>query len=233
MPKVMKPPAAYDADSVDTGFDQYDGPPPTPGLYKGKVKKLLLSQVESGDKKGEQRVLVICDITESKFKGAGVAKWVQLTEQGSPWVNQFLRALTDGSDKAFKEMREAFKKGYKVEGPDSKKRYSIEMFSNKFVPIGKDINFVVARRTIEQGERTGEVVAQIARFVTPFVDPDGDDVDDESLDGLDDAPDFDTEPDADDDSTETEPEAEDSSDLSAGDDDTGEPEDADDPWSVG
>jgi hypothetical protein len=229
----MKPPADYEEDSVDTGFETYDGPPPTAGLYKGKVKKLLLQQVESGEKKGEQRILVICDITVGKFKGAGVAKWLQLTKQGSPWVNQFLRALTDGSDAAFADMRAGFKKGYACEGPDSKKRYSIEKFANKFVPIGKDINFFVTQRTIEGGERDGELVAQIARFVTPVngtvSDDDEPDADDSFADALAEVAD---DPDTDDVSTDDDNVPDDDSDLSAGNDETGEPEDTDDPWSV-
>ncbi|AGT14081.1 hypothetical protein SEA_WEISS13_71 [Mycobacterium phage Weiss13] len=175
MPKVMKPPTDYDDSATNTGGDWYDGPPPKPGLYKGVVKKMLLSKVTQGEKKGEQRIMVICEISEGKFKGAGVSKWLQLTQQGSPWVNQFLHALTDGSEAQKAAIRKAFKEiGFAVDDADAKKRYPIVRIGKKTNPIGRPISFVTKMRTDDQGVER----AEISRFVTPRAADDDEDEDD-------------------------------------------------------
>jgi hypothetical protein len=218
----MKPPSTYKSDAVDTGGDWYDGPPPPPALYKGKVKMMLLSKVASGDNKGEQRIMVLCEITEGKYKGAGVTKWLQLTEQGSPWVNQFLRSLTDGSDAQFKGIREAFEQvGYTVGDPDAKKRLPIIKIGKKTNPVGMPTSFVTKLRTNPEDQVTR---AEISRFVTPFVEASEDDdngeatteTDDFESDGLDEF--------AEDSTENPEPEADSST--------TADADDDDDPWSV-
>lgn len=182
MAKVLKPPSSYSAESTTGGGDWYDGPPPSPGTYRGVVKKLLLQDV-----RGEQRIMVLCEITEGKFKGAGVTRWFQLTEQGSPWWNQFLVSLTDGSDAQSRGIRQAFATdGFAVDDPDQKGRLPIVRIGKKTNPIGKSVVFVTKLRTGNDDiER-----AEISRFVQPREevadDNDSDDgVLEDSLDGMD------------------------------------------------
>lgn len=213
MARVMKPPTEYDESDTDTGGGFYDGPAPKPGLYKGVVKKLLLSKVSEGEKKGEQRIMVICDITEGKFKGAGVTKWLQLTKQGSPWVNQFLHSLTDGSEAQKNGIRKAFKEiGYECGDPDSKKRLPIIKIGKKTNPIGMTTNFVTKMRSDD------ETRAEIARFVIPIDDSAGDDEEDTDLETTTDT----------DESDGLDEFADDAEDTATEEDST----DEDDPWSV-
>ena len=212
MPKVMKPPTEYDSNDIDTGGgDWYDGPPPPPGFYKGKVVKLLLTKVSSGDRAGEQRIMVVCEISEGQYKGAGVIKWLQLTKQGSPWLNQFLHSLTDGSEEQKKAIRKAFKEiGYEVGDMDAKKRLPIVKIGKKTNPIGMETQFVTKMRD----ER-----AEISRFVIKngaSVEDSGESsTDDFESDGLDEFAE----------ETTGNPEPEADSEPSAADDD-------DDPWST-
>lgn len=182
MAKVLKPPSGYSAESMSSaGGDWYDGPPPQPGVYKGMVKKLLWQEI-----RGEQRIMVLCEISDGKYKGAGVTRWFQLTEQGSPWWNQFLASLTDGSEGQQKAIRQAFATdGFAVDDPDAKGRLPIVRIGKKTNPIGKEVIFSTKLRTGNDDiER-----AEITRFITKPVASSNDESDDDSspedaLDGL-------------------------------------------------
>lgn len=177
MPKVMKPPSGYNPDDVLEGGDWYDGPDPDPGFYKGKVKMLMLSKA----KNDEIHVMSLCEISEGKFKGAGVVKWLQLTEDGSKWFNQFLHAMTDGSPEQTKGISKAFKEvGYGVEKNQNGKPCIIQI-GKQFKPIDKPVAFIVKRRTIEKGPRVGETVSEISRYVVPRFGDDAEDSAPESV----------------------------------------------------
>lgn len=182
MPKIMKPPTDYDENDTDTGGNFYDGPLPVDGLYKGKIVKLFLTKTVRGENKGQENIMVVCEITEGKYKGAGVAKFLQLTKQGSSWVNQFLHSLTDGSEEQKKAIRHAFKNiGYEVGEKDSKNRFPIVKIGKKTNPIGLTTSFVTKKRTgTDEVER-----AEISRFVVPLVDNDEDAEDSTPEDALD------------------------------------------------
>lgn len=178
MAKLMKPPTDG-FDNTDTGGNWYDGPPPPDGLYKGKVKYLALGKIASGENKGGQRISVVVEISEGKYKGAGIGTGLNLTKQGEPYVNQFLRSLTDGSEEQWRGIREAFwRTGYLVGDPDKKGRLPIERIGKKTNPIGMSLSFVTKLRTRSD---TNEVTADIARFVTPQKN---DEIEDDSEDDL-------------------------------------------------
>jgi len=162
MPKVMKPPAEYDPNNVLTGGDWYDGPLPKPGFYTGPIKKVMLQKGTKG-----VRWMVLCEIGSGPFKGAGVVKWLQPEGQNIPWFNQWLHSMTDGSEAQMRGITKAFAEiGYTVD-KDDKDRIVLVKIGKNFNPIGKVIGFVVKQRTIEQGDRAGEVVAEISRFAVP------------------------------------------------------------------
>lgn len=164
MPKVMKPPAEYNPDDVlSNDGSWYDGPLPKPGFYKGPIKKVLIQRGKNG-----LRWMVLCEIGDGKYKGAGVAKWLQPEGENIKWFNQWLHAMTDGSEAQMKAITKAFKEiGFAVEEKDNKGRLPVVRIGKKFNPIGKVIGFMVKQRTIEGGERDGETVAEISRFVIP------------------------------------------------------------------
>ena len=49
-----------------SGGNYYDGPPPTPGLYQGKIKQLALATIASGPNAGGQRLHLVVEITDGK-----------------------------------------------------------------------------------------------------------------------------------------------------------------------
>lgn len=144
----------------------YDGPPPTPGTYQGKIKKMGLARIQNGDNAGADRIALLIEITQGKFKGAGVMHSLNLTEQGAPYVNQFLHAMTDGSDQQ-KEMIEDWfwEKGFDTqEDPDGKMGRQFNFIGKpSFKPIGKNVAFVTKMDSYNGAEK-----AAIVSFVVPL-----------------------------------------------------------------
>jgi hypothetical protein len=164
MPKVMKPPSGYNADDVLTGGDWYDGPPPKAGFYKGPIKKILL---QKGKNPGQIRWMVLCEINHGPFKGAGVVKWIEPDGDNAKWFNQWLHSLTDGSEEQMRAIRKSFAENGFMVDKDDKGKTNVVRIGKNTNPIGKVIGFVVKQRTIQGGERDGEVVAEISRFAVP------------------------------------------------------------------
>lgn len=165
MAKLMKPPTDGFDNTDAGGGDWYDGPPPPNGVYKGKIKYLAIGKIATGENKGGQRIAVVVEITEGKYRGAGIGTGLNLTKQGEPYVNQFLRSLTDGSEAQWKGIREAFwRTGYLVGEPDNKHRLPIERIGKKTNPIGMSLTFATKLRTRNDN---GETIADIARFLSP------------------------------------------------------------------
>lgn len=167
MPRLLKP-DIDGFDDTDTGASFYDGPPPPPGVYNGVIKQLALAKIATGESKGKKRLHLVVEITDGKFKGAGLVHSLNMTTQGNPFVNQFLRSLTDGSEEQWVGIRKAFwRTGYTVDDqPDAKNRFPILKIGKKFNPIGKPLSFVTRMRPDNNGVQR----ADITRFVIPFQD---------------------------------------------------------------
>lgn len=153
----------------------YDGPPPTPGPYKGNIVGMWLSTVQSGANEGAYKILVSVEINHGKFKGARLLNNLTLVKNSAWVVNQFLHALTpDGTEKQKKIMEDLFwEKGFRTDSDNEHKLGTpIINFGGKFKPIGKEISFVTKFDTYG-----GEKRAVIDRFVVPteMSDDDGDD----------------------------------------------------------
>lgn len=205
-----------DGRGATTGF--YDGPPPTPGLYKGIVKKMGLAKISGGENAGMPRIALLLEVSEGPFKGAGIVHSLNETEQGKGYINQFLHAMTDGSEEQKSLIEEWYwELGYDTEAEDDGKMGKPFNFIGKpkFKPIGKSVAFVV-----RSGSYDGKPKAEIANFVVPVPNSSEDDdaVEEEALE-----------------STETVVEEDDSTPENSSDDDTTTVEDdggesADDPW---
>lgn len=173
MPKLMKPPTQ--GKGAETGI--YDGPAPTPGLYKGKVVWMGLAKIKTGDNAGNQRLSVLVQITEGKFKGASISTGFNFGS-GDGYINQFLHSLTNGSAEAKAKAESAFwDDGYLVD--DEKNGvFPIVRIGKKMNPIGAPLTFKTKKRTRSDTE---EEVADIDRFVSKR--PDGDDSDSDESQG--------------------------------------------------
>lgn len=179
-PRMIKP--SFDGyDEDDIGGAYYNGPPPKPGNYQGRVKSFYLTKIESeGENKGKTRLDLLIEITakgdgsETEFAGAGVFHSLNETEQGARFLNQFLRSITDGSEEEWKAVRKAWWRQEKQVGDTEtirgKKMVPVLRFG-KWQPQEKQLTttFVTRMGTYKFGERKGEPMAEIAYFITPKV----------------------------------------------------------------
>lgn len=155
-----------DGRGASVGF--YDGPPPKPGTYVGVVKKMALNKIARGDNEGKPRIALLLEITEGQFKGAGIMHSLNETEQGKGFLNQFLHAMTDGSDKQKKMIEEWYwELGYDVESESDGKMGRPFNYIGKptFKPIGKKVAF-----TTKMDSYNEEPKAAIVSFIVPLED---------------------------------------------------------------
>lgn len=103
------------ADAADVaasqGFEVYKGELPPNGAYEATVKVVKVGKIGSGNDKGKSRLMitaVIDDPDYPEYKGCPAFGNLNLTEQGVAYVNQFLEALTDGSEAQKKAVKNAF-----------------------------------------------------------------------------------------------------------------------------
>lgn len=173
----------FDGSTASSG--RYDGPPPTPGTYRGIVKKMGLAEIKSGANAGSHRIALLLEISEGNYKGAAVMHSLNLTTQSAWAVNQFLDALTDGSDKQKAGLRNLFwQKGYEVENePDGKMGQQFINIGGKFKPLGKPVAFVTKMDSWD-----GKPKAAIDRFVVPIEHAaESEEAEEDSLDAVDSA----------------------------------------------
>lgn len=170
----------FDGSTASTGF--YDGPPPTPGTYRGIVKKMGLAEIKNGPNAGSNRIALLLEISDGNFKGAAVMHSLNLTTQSAWAVNQFLDALTDGSDRQKTGLRNLFwQKGYEVENqPDGKMGQQFINIGGKFKPLGKSVAFVTKMDSWE-----GRPKAAIDRFIVPIEHTEDEEAEEDSLDAID------------------------------------------------
>lgn len=88
--------------------------PPT-GAYTGKLKIVSLGQISQAAKnpanRGKPKFNVGVELTgtpDGKYDGFMAWGSLNLIESGVPYVNQFLHALTDGSEKSITAIEKAF-----------------------------------------------------------------------------------------------------------------------------
>lgn len=247
-PRVIQP--KFDGfDDLDTG--SYDGPNPTPGIYRFKLKKMSYTPITAeGENKGMNRLLLVCEIVskangdKTPFKGAALFPSLNETKQGSPYINKFLKACTDGTDEDFAKIREAYwrkpKKIDDVVTQGSRKVAPILQFGSYNVAEGKPVlEFVaqVVERTIQDGPRKGEKTLDISKFFAPLNPKDAESEEDplaNSDEGWSDDDDSgnteDTGDSSDDETQEDTPAADESSSDSEQEDSRAEEPAADDPW---
>ena len=177
----------FDGSTMSSGF--YDGPPAPPGTYRGIVKKMGLAEIKNGPNAGASRIALLLEISDGKFKGAAVMHSLNLTTQSAWAVNQFLDALTDGSDVQKNGLRNLFwQKGYDVENePDGKMGQQFTSIGGKFKPLGKPVAFVTKMDSWE-----GKPKAAIDRFVVPLdggssAEPEDEAGEEDSLDAVEEA----------------------------------------------
>lgn len=103
------------ADAADVeaaqGFKPYKGKLPPNGAYEGVLKVLKVGKIGSGTDKGKHKLsptVILDDPEYPEYHGCPMFGNLNLTDQGVPYVNQFLESLTDGSEKAKADIKRAF-----------------------------------------------------------------------------------------------------------------------------
>lgn len=160
----------------EEGAGIYDGPPPDPGTYNGEIVRMGLTTVRSGDNAGEDKWVVSVKITDGKFKGASLLHNFVMVKQSAWSFNQFLKAMTDGSDKQKQTILDwYYERGYSLEADEKYKGLGRQCeFIGKpaFKPIGKKVKFIVTKN----GEYTN-----VDRFLVPLEDSGEDEAVEETL----------------------------------------------------
>jgi hypothetical protein len=213
---VIKP--KHDGRDVESAI--YDGPMPTPGPKVGEVKGIWYAPIKNGDNAGEDQYAVLVKITEGKFKGATLFRYIPMLDSTLFQMNQFLKALCSTQEQVDKLKSWFWDFGMNVSDDEEKMGNPVlGVAKNKagkvgFNPVGRKIGFVTKIEPYN-----GEQRAVIDRFVTPLEDeePESDSDDDSGLGEFD----------AETTSNPGEPEEDSTPDAPAEDDD----DDADDPWS--
>lgn len=149
------------------GFQDYDGPPPAPGIYRVKLRRMGVGKISSGENEGAHRLILLLEIIDGKYKGAVIYHGLNVTEQGKAYVNFFLDALTDGTDRQKEALQKMFWRssdGWNVEDkPIGKIGYQFVTIGKKFVPIGRTLNI----QTKMGNDLSGEPRAEVAKFIVP------------------------------------------------------------------
>lgn len=182
MPKLSFGIDGVGKEDIEGGF--YQGDPPVPGTYKGKLKICRVGKIKkAGENQGKPRLAILVEITEGKYKGAGVWTGLNVTDQGVPYVNQWLNSLTDGSNSAKKAIQDAFW----GPGPDVVKNGDIvEVKKIGRYPINSPEGEIPIIFTVKKGkDQDGSPRPEVGRFLSKSTssDQDGDDDDDDD-DGL-------------------------------------------------
>lgn len=161
MPKIK-----FGIDGAGVEGEGFNTETPPAGTYTGVIKRAELSKVGPGKKspEGTPMIRILVEITgppsAKKYHGCGIFRNLVVTEAAAPFVNQWLNAMTDGSETACKRVQKAFWD----DGP-----YVNE--DGHFIRIGplridspegkREVVFTTKLRTYE-----GQKQADIARFLT-------------------------------------------------------------------
>lgn len=126
MPKFSLDINGVGAGAVE-GRAGWSGELPPTGAYTGKLKIVTVGQISQAAKnpanRGKPKFSVgveLCNTPEGKYDGFMAWGSLNLIESGIPYINQFLHALTDGSDKAITTIEKAFYEAGPVVDNDQK-----------------------------------------------------------------------------------------------------------------
>jgi len=177
----------------------YDGPELPKGSWPAKVKRMEVIRIASNTvNKGKPRIRLLMEVQTANLKGKeeyhGAPVWdgLNIIEQSQGFVNAFLHALTDGSERAKRAIEAVFWDEDK--GPDYKrvenKRGDKETHITKIgrVPINSPNGEVMIQIVTRAGQdQNGNYRPEIAGYL-PYlgekpkaVEPQDDDEDDDLI----------------------------------------------------
>lgn len=147
---------------ISEGFSDYAGPLPPNGSYRGKLKLAKIVPMKKDATKKRIMLLVeIHDPEKPEFDGYPAFGGVNLTDQGIPFVNQFLRGLVPSDSDFEKIHRVFFGKGPVV---DEKKENILKIGT---VKIGSPEGEHEVLVQLKQEPYNGKINAKIQAFLPP------------------------------------------------------------------
>lgn len=175
MPKFNLDINLTDAEIAEARED-WSGPLPPKGSYQAKLKVVQFKEIVNGKNKGSYRISMVAILdTKDKYDGCPVYGGVNLTEQGKQYVNQWLYALTDGSDAEFKKLQKAF-----MGGPvtDEKKENVTKIGTLKInSPEGEQPILISLKHDTYNGDTNCKIVSFLPRNGAASSSADSDDED--------------------------------------------------------
>lgn len=126
-------------------FASYDGDPPPKGNYIARLKRMTLGAIKNGENKGKPRISVLLEVVggsgskgidDKKYKYLGAPVWdgLNIIKSQTGKVNNFLHALTDGSESAKRAVETAF---WPPNGPKADKVVKNDKTTVHLTQIGK------------------------------------------------------------------------------------------------
>jgi hypothetical protein len=156
---VIKP----KGDWRDEESGAYSGPMPKAGPYRGVVDGMWYTTIKKGANEGEDQYVVSVKINEGPYKGFRTLHNLPQLKQNAWSTNQFLYAMTDGSDK----QKEALKNWFYDNGVDVAPDTDAEKLgipvrkiispkgpnAKGFEPVGKPIGFILKKDSYDGKDR--------------------------------------------------------------------------------
>lgn len=144
---------------IAEGREEWKGPLPPKGSYPAVLKLVKVKQIK-GKTDNRLQIMVILN-TGDEYDGCPVFGGVNLTDQGIPYVNQFLAALTDGSDSEIEKVQKQFYAGFVV---DEKKENVLKIGTKKINSPEGTLPIMVS---VSHSTWEGKVRPQIGSFLLP------------------------------------------------------------------
>lgn len=196
------------------GMSGYEGPNLPKGSYPAKIKRMEVTKITSNTvNKGKPRIRLLLEVQTDKIKGKeqyhGAPVWdgLNIIDSGKPYVNAFLHALTDGSERSKRAIEAVWwdeDKGADFKKIRNKKSDEIEVHITKIgrlqinSPVGEKMIQIVTRPGNDNKGNYRPEVAEYLPYTGPGADDEDSDIDtmeDEDDDMLGDVDDDDAEDD--------------------------------------
>lgn len=166
-------------DGVAEGYEVWSGPLPPQGVYDGKLKVAQIVVIDPDGRNkakyaGKNRVKIGIELagnTGDKAQYNGFVAWGgnNLVDSSKQFINQWLLALTDGSDEEFLAIKKAFYEGgirvdekkehitaigrWKVESPNGELPVKISLKQRQFT------------KTLDDGTKSTRTQVDIASYL--------------------------------------------------------------------
>jgi hypothetical protein len=166
-------------DGVAEGYEVWSGPLPPQGVYDGKLKVAQIVVIDPDGRNkskyaGKNRVKIGVELAgnsgdKAQFNGFVAWGGVNLVDSSKQFINQWLLALTDGSDEEFLAIKKAFYEGgirvdEKKEHITAVGRWKVES-PNGELPMKLSLKQRQFTKTLDDGTKSTRTQIDIASFL--------------------------------------------------------------------